>query len=412
MLDKKNMRYQIRILGIVATAIVFLAFFWFYQYKSITDIRETLVQTWSKYQYQMVEEIVGNAVSSQRDSGFDQYLIDAVAPKLRFTDTSYGFIYKSGRVLFEQNLDVTRQYEGEVIRDMYGTFSYQGGEHLLEVLEQMESKKSGMDYFVKNHFKGKEYVTWIIFDYAESSYLIGIVTPEVYILNEHNFVGIRNDAYVFSGIYTILLILFSSLLCFSLYRYKETVSELTDEMVKKNQFIQKEKKVVSDLEARLKQFVIKDTITGVYNRKFFDVLIEKLIDKVFLPLSVSLFSISDQESSMEEDELLRILAQACRAVSVNENNVITRYGNHEVAILMVNTPYDVVAEKANEVVLAVETEAGNRFSGGIAYGVATKHTEEASTKQMLFEAEEQLRLSMRDQEMAVQTFFEGSSISV
>lgn len=413
MLDKKNVRYQIRILSIVVTAIVFLVFFWFYQYKSTVDIHQSILQTWSEVQYKMVEEVVDNAVASPLDSTeFDLNLMETVPSKLRYTDTSYGFIYKNGKVLFEQNLEITRQYSGAVIRDMYGAFSYQGGEHLLEVLEQMEQKKSGMDYFVKNHFKGAEYVTWVAFEHEGNSYHIGIATPETFILNEYDYYGIRNDAYVFSGIYTVLMVLLSSLLCFSLYRYKETVDELTTDMIKKNQYIQKEKKLISDLEAKLKQFVIKDTATGLYNRTFFDLLSDKLEDNIFLPVSLCVFSIREEDGSQEKDELLRLVAQTCQSVSANENNIIARYGKHEVALLMVNTSYDFAVETANQVMKIAESEASVGLYGGISCGIATRQTEFASTNQMFEEVENQLRANTRSSMMSMDRSFEGSTVGV
>jgi PleD family two-component response regulator len=390
MVDKRNVRYQIRILSIVITVIVFLAFFWFYQYKSTIEIHNTILQSWSNHQYKMVVELAREASSSQQEGDFDHYLKETLVPKLSYTDTSYGFIYKDGRVLFEQDSEITKQYTEKAIRDMYGAFSYHGGEHLLEVLEKIESQKSGMDYFVKRHSKGEEYVTWVAFYYAGSSYVIGIATPEVYILNEHHYVNIRNDAYVFSGIYSILIILFGSLLCVSLYQYKETEGELSNEIALKNQFIQKQEARVSDLQTKLKQFAIKDSFTEVFNRKFFDVLIKKLVDNMFLPISVCLFSIQGEENS-QDNEILRQIVRACKSLCIAENSIIARYDTHEIVLLLLKTPNDVALEKAKQVVITAERDARYQFAGELRYGVATKKTELASIKKTLMEAEGNLQ---------------------
>lgn len=401
MSNKSNVWYQIKILGIVLTVILFLAFFWIYQCKNMVDTQQTIVLNWSKNQYRLVEELVSNAKVSDMGNNFDHFLMETLVPKLRYTDMSYGFLYKEGTVLFEQNSELTRQYLGNTIRNTYGAFSYYGGEHLLEVLEKMESKISGTDYFVKDHFNGREWVTWIAFEYEGNSYIMGIATPEVYILNEYHFFDFRNETYAFSGVYTMLFILFSGMLCFFSYRYKETVGALTEELVQKKQFIQKEKNTISDLQEQLKQLTITDLLTGTYHRKYFDVLVGKLKDQIFLPISICIFdidgfkAINDQWGHEKGDEILQLLAETCKELCDNENDVIARYGNDEIIVLMINTPCELALEKAKQIVENVAKNSRNLISAKVSYGVSTKVTESYSIYQTMTEAEEKLRTNSK-----------------
>jgi diguanylate cyclase (GGDEF)-like protein len=187
-----------------------------------------------------------------------------------------------------------------------------------------------------------------------------------------------------------LIILFGSLLCVSLYQYKETEGELSNEIALKNQFIQKQEARVSDLQTKLKQFAIKDSFTEVFNRKFFDVLIKKLVDNMFLPISVCLFSIQGEENS-QDNEILRQIVRACKSLCIAENSIIARYDTHEIVLLLLKTPNDVALEKAKQVVITAERDARYQFAGELRYGVATKKTELASIKKTLMEAEGNLQ---------------------
>jgi len=394
MFDKKDLWYQFRIIGILLATIIFLLVFWFFQYKHLEKAENLIVQTWAQNQYKFLDVLVENETENSLSK---ETLVSNLISSFSYTDMSYGFLYQDGKVLFEQNSEITKSYRGKAIRSMYGAFSYYGGEHLQEPLKKMEEKTSGVDYLIKSHRKGKEWVTFLSFQYGGNHYVAGIATPESFILNEHDFYRFRADTYVFGGVYTLLLILLAGMLCFFFYRFKETVGELEHQLKKKTDVIRAERLANLELQDKLKQLTTLDFLTGLYNRTYFDVLVGKLRDKLFLPVSICIFNIdglkriNDQWGSGVGDEVIRLLTGICKNVFDEQNDVVARYGNDEVIVLMINTPFEFAQEKAKQVCETMEKTPENKTCSKVSYAVSTKVTESSSIVQTIAEAEEKLQ---------------------
>lgn len=395
MTARHSVWYQFRIITIVLASIVFLSFFWFYIHNRLTETESVLITNWTKMQYKAVEELVDKALSSKLEKDFDDFLVQTIVPKFTYTETSYGFLYKNGNVVFEHNAELTRKYGSNTIRNTYGAYSYDGGGHLLEVVERMENKTSGTDYFIKNHFKGREYVTWIAFNYYGGSYIIGIVTPEAYILNEYKFNSIKNDTYVFASIYTFIMILFAGMLCFLAYRYNQAVGDLEEDVFQKKEMLKSSKFAIAELEETLKQLSIKDLSTGVYNRKYFDALADKLKDRLFLPISICIIdidkfkNINNRWGFGKGDEILKQVAEICTE-ACDQDDVIARYGNDEIVILMINTSDEEVLVKAKQIYEDVLQKYKDDLQVSISFGVSTKFTDDGNVYQTIVEAESNL----------------------
>lgn len=139
-----------------------------------------------------------------------------------------------------------------------------------------------------------------------------------------------------------------------------------------------------------------DTMTGIYNRRYFDEAKLNLDKKEFFPLSVviadvnGLKLINDGLGHEEGDKLLigvsRILESVCR-----EGDVLARTGGDEFYILLPNTSENEVADLVHRIEDTFEKHKEDKtfetILTGVAIGYGTKNLEEQSFPEIMKDAE-------------------------
>lgn len=137
--------------------------------------------------------------------------------------------------------------------------------------------------------------------------------------------------------------------------------------------------------AATRRTAITDALTGIYNRRFFDEVLDKqmaLASRRNEPLSTLLVDLdhfkdfNDTYGHMTGDRVLQQVASVLKA-SLRLSDVLTRYGGEEFAIIMPMTDIADAIKKANKIRLCVESEdfanivTGKTFKITISIGVAT-----------------------------------------
>ena len=136
------------------------------------------------------------------------------------------------------------------------------------------------------------------------------------------------------------------------------------------------------LEAALKESET-DPLTGVGNRKRFDVVAARAVQRVSLsrvPITLVIADmnrlkyINDSYGHLAGDAAIVSIATALRSVFKREGDSICRYGGDEFAIILNNTPLAVAKTLAQEVVVAVRASTrphpAMEFGLGASVGVA------------------------------------------
>ena len=315
-----------------------------------------------------------------------------------FSDGSYEFLYDKAHIIFDQNDAITKQFSGKTPKEAYGIISYNGGYHLETIIDGIMSGKNGTGYIVKNYKTGPEYVSWVSFTYNNKEYFLGIITPEYYILNQYNFDYSVRFVYLFIGAFLFILIMLSLFTCLTIYRNTIKINQLEKENEHHFQTITvlKEKLEIND--QKIKNISIRDLLTGVYSRKFFDAFLLKMGLNIFLPVSILLIDINGlrqinnkygyQSGDTVLIEISKIISMLCR-----DSDIIARYENDEFVVVMTNTDFHF----AENLIKKIREEIYNKFKEkmfvNVSFGNYSKTTADEDIKAILEKAETNMILN-------------------
>jgi diguanylate cyclase (GGDEF)-like protein len=157
-------------------------------------------------------------------------------------------------------------------------------------------------------------------------------------------------------------------------------------------------KELESTNARLKETSFKDEVTGLYNRRFFNLRLEEELSRYRRfnhPVSVVLLdldgfkAVNDEFGHTVGDETLREVAQILMKHS-RGINVVSRYGGDEFAVLLVETSKAgarLYADRIREVVAKHPFPHGKVVTAS--FGVASLPDDETGTAEDLFRASDE-----------------------
>jgi len=147
-----------------------------------------------------------------------------------------------------------------------------------------------------------------------------------------------------------------------------------------------------EAEQEVKYLAFHDRLTGLYSRQYFDQELKRLDTKRKLPLSIiigdvnGLKLINDTFGYKKGDQLLRKIAKIFKD-GFRKDDVITRWGGDEFAVILPNTPQ----EKGLEIIKRINEncrQKSNRNLGlSISLGISTKESENENIKEVVKKAE-------------------------
>ncbi len=113
------------------------------------------------------------------------------------------------------------------------------------------------------------------------------------------------------------------------------------------------------MENRLKHMSMHDSLTGLYNRAYFDEEMKRVENKRFLPVSIVICDINglkvvnDTLGHQRGDDLIRAAGEILRSC-FRESDVVARIGGDEFAVLLPNTAGDVVLKSCDRIRKSIE----------------------------------------------------------
>ena len=138
-----------------------------------------------------------------------------------------------------------------------------------------------------------------------------------------------------------------------------------------------------------------DVLTGLYNRGYYEMEVERLDIEKNLPMSVimadvnGLKMINDAFGHHLGDELLRKAAESIRRIC-RKNDVVARWGGDEFIVLLPNTTYEEVENLVGRMKVACCEERVNMVCVSMSLGWATKTSMEIGIAEVLKNAEDEM----------------------
>ena len=153
--------------------------------------------------------------------------------------------------------------------------------------------------------------------------------------------------------------------------------------------ISKQKKA----QEKIQYLSFHDSLTGLYNRAFFDHEFQRLDQSRQLPLSIiigdlnGLKLLNDAFGHFEGDKMLKRIAGILKSVC-REEDIIARFGGDEFVILLPQTNHKTASEICARIKMACQAADESPIPPSIALGTATKTAKETDIFEVLREAED------------------------
>ena len=148
-------------------------------------------------------------------------------------------------------------------------------------------------------------------------------------------------------------------------------------------------------EDKIKYLSYHDTLTGVYNRAFFDEELSRLYNEKVTPLSIIIGDVNglkltnDVFGHLEGDNLLIKLAKVLKD-SCREEDIVARWGGDEFAILLPGVCEDEATRIMYHIIDTCDSLQSDPIKLSIALGISTKDSNKDDAKDLIKAAEEMM----------------------
>ncbi|MDD3416349.1 MAG: diguanylate cyclase [Lachnospiraceae bacterium] len=148
-----------------------------------------------------------------------------------------------------------------------------------------------------------------------------------------------------------------------------------------------------ELEEKLQFLSYRDQLTGLYNRRYFDMEMKRLSDSKYIPMSVTMGDvnglklINDSFGHATGDIYIKKIAELLEKIYTNQH-VICRHGGDEFIILSPNTAEEEAQKHVLEFKKMAEQIKIREINISVSFGYATKSVEDVSLQDIIKKAED------------------------
>lgn len=331
-------------------AIFLISIGWAYLIQETNRYTDSAIETYVTGQEMLLRQVakeIRNDLSSRLNIQNIDYAKaeDETARIVKQAESSgsrYWFFYSSNRVIFEKDLVETRNVKDKKISELINYWKVAGGDNTNQFGDMIINGTSGSVSFTKNGKIGEEVVSIESFTIDNKKYYVGISTIRRYILNiakvHEHILYLR----IFSIIATVNIILFSLLLFIRIFIGHRDSTKLKNDLTMKSIQIRDLTNKLTIKSEAVQNISIYDTLTGLYNKKFFESLLMKIDYKKVKPVSVIIIDINGLEYINSKigyeagDKLLKRVSDLLKETCI-DSDVIARTGSSEFSIFMAST---------------------------------------------------------------------------
>lgn len=100
-----------------------------------------------------------------------------IAP-IRLSDRGDAWIYNRDHVVFDESADFSDHYRGKSVAEIFALQQARGAAHFDDIVAAVENGTSGIGWYVWVPDKGREYAAWTSVRMLDTTWTIGLSTPE------------------------------------------------------------------------------------------------------------------------------------------------------------------------------------------------------------------------------------------
>jgi len=351
MLPTEKINFKVKMFAICVLTFSFILLCWVYIVHESQNYKDSMIQSFSTNQEIIVSEVAKSvrgkmeASAAEKDYSAIQSKAQVVEEIIKNAETSgsrYWFFYSSSEVIYEKDDITTKSLIGKDLSGLIHYWKLQGGTgtEAFEALILQES--NGSTLFSKSSVSGTEIVSLRSFTIDDVRYFLGMSTQQTYVMSVSRTKEHILYLYLFSGAVSLATMILSLLLCLSIYKHQKEFDRTYTSLTDKNTQIEELTRKLTQKTEAAQNASIYDGLTKLYNRKFFDTLLSRIKDEVFLPVSIvaldinGLSKINATRGFEAGDELLEKTSEILQRVCI-DTDVVARTSGSEFTILMTTT---------------------------------------------------------------------------
>lgn len=351
MSEVKTEKYILKLFLLGIATAIFLTVIWILVVNGNNDYRQSIIDTFSSYQESLLDETASKAKNSLQEAiaggnltkqQAEQKMVDNVIKKALISASKYYFLFSGDTLIFEKDDQTTAEIAGAKIADLVREWKLQGGEGIEGLETLLAQEKNGTKVFSRNSQDGPEIVSIEIFTINNVRYILGLSTQEDYVLRISNASEHLTYIFLLTAAFTAATLLLSLSLGLKIYFSTRKSNKANLEIFDKNHQIQSLEEKLTNKSDTAQKASIYDSITGLYNPKFFDAMLPKLKEDLFWPVSSlvicvnGLATVHEHSGYFTSDELMVKIANIVEKSCI-ETDIAARTNYNEITVIMVNT---------------------------------------------------------------------------
>ncbi len=313
--NKKNNHFLLRIVGIWGVGTVFVAFTWLFILQQIQHHQNTLVEVFANNQYIEIANLSEQIEDKKQD-------LSAVKNNGMDSPNQSTFLYSKEEMFSELE-----------------EWKYKGGQNIDEINKLMREGISGSRKVTRSSEKGEEILAWSFFTVDDKEYIVGASTLVAYILTITGTLEHFTRLYMLAALFTVGLMCLCMIFSLYISRTTKRISGFQKEMNYKNRQIEGFQTQLEAMKEIAKKANIADLTTGVYNRDFYNELIQTLGIEDFLPatiININLSMLDNPDENMVDKDILREVAQFF-AKTIKASGIIAYLGKNAFGMVLFET---------------------------------------------------------------------------
>jgi signal transduction histidine kinase len=210
----KKIRLHLRIAFGAMFFLVISASLFFLVRSNYLKQKDLLLNAYTDLEMQIVRQCArssGLILQTRRNEGFsvdkiEQEIFTSIIDPVRILKSGDGWIYNKSHVIYDKSADFPDIYKGKSIGQIFEIQKKKGADHYQALVFDVENAREGRGWYLWLPEKGREWGAWTSFKAGNSTWTVGLSTPENEIFQYYNLDGYLLSQSVFASVIAVLFL--------------------------------------------------------------------------------------------------------------------------------------------------------------------------------------------------------------